>query len=314
MRADAIGTMRSPGIPCAQVSRSSDRSSLVLERRLAAAMVTAGLLSGSPASAQSELPTFRLEYTAEDSCPPAGDLADRLAARVGYSPVREGGTDLLEIRIEATSAGLAANLRWVDRAGAIVGERQLSGPAGRCDDLPEEQYRNTYYITPAVVLSGGDERPELPPDRAPAGTTVELDGVPIEGAVERVGSDEVLVVPVEGGAHRITGSSEFGAVLYGGAPTPRTPHRPASACAHSSDDEGEENAQGSIAWRHSSSEQGSTTEDAAPASGWDSRRTNIAAQRVQRMNVSAPRSGNSRSIFERLRGEGSLVPCLRTTS
>lgn len=110
-------------------------------------MVTAGLLSGSPASAQSELPTFRLEYTAEDSCPPAGELVGRLAARVGYSPVREGGTDLLEIRIEATSAGLAANLRWVDRAGAIVGERQLSGPAGRCDDLPEEQYRNTYYIT-----------------------------------------------------------------------------------------------------------------------------------------------------------------------
>ena len=112
-------------------------------------MVTAGLLCGSPARAQSELPTFRLEYTADDSCPPAAELADRLAARVGYSPVRDGGADRLEIRIEATSAVLEASLRWIDRAGTIVGERQLSGPAGRCDGLLD-----ALAMTLAVQLDG----------------------------------------------------------------------------------------------------------------------------------------------------------------
>jgi hypothetical protein len=148
------------------VWRSSDRGS----RALLAAIATAGLLCGSPARAQSELPTFRLEYTAEDSCPPAGALADRLAARVGYSPVREEGTDLLEIRIEATSAGLDASLRWVDRAGAIVGERQLSAPAGGCEGLLD-----------ALAMT----------------VAVQLDGLRAQGAVEPPAEEPVPEAPVE---------------------------------------------------------------------------------------------------------------------
>ena len=118
-------------------------------------------------------------------------------------------------RVEATHPVLVAQL-MIGQGDVQASSEPQRGDPSLVVLPPEEQYRNTYYITlPSSYREETNGQSYLLIAR-PAGTTVELDGVPIEGAaVERVDSDEVLIVPVEGGAHRITGSSEFGVVMYG---------------------------------------------------------------------------------------------------
>jgi hypothetical protein len=77
--------------------------------------------------------------------------------------------------------------------------------------IPTDQFRTSYsFLAPTSYTRN------MVNVTAPAGTTVMLDGAPVSG-FDPVGGTGygVARVMIPGGAHTITGSAEFGIVVYG---------------------------------------------------------------------------------------------------
>ncbi|MFO0685865.1 MAG: IgGFc-binding protein [Sandaracinus sp.] len=108
----------------------------------------------------------------------------------------------------------------IEVAQFLLGQNLETPPLPRGDPaltllVPREQNRIDYeLVTPTSYSPVVNGQSWLVVSRD-LGATITLDGSAIGAPFTRVGDREIAVVPVEGGAHRATGTSPFGLVAFG---------------------------------------------------------------------------------------------------
>lgn len=175
-------------------------------------------------------PRVRFTYaraSGAEGCPPAENVRDAVAARLGYVPFDDRAASRVDVRVEGVGRGLRARVTWLDADDRTLGERELSARAGQCAALIEQAALTmslAIEALPAPTVSSSvpsvtDVAPAPPVPPSTGGTRVTVIDVVTETTLRPRATEPARA---EGtAAPRVVVSGALGgAVVLGSQPSP----------------------------------------------------------------------------------------------
>jgi hypothetical protein len=106
-----------------------------------------------------------------ETCPPEAELADAVAARLGYEPFSTWAQDTLFVELIKDAEGFTAKVKLVDSSSNVRGERELHARTACADLVPTMALTISLAIYPIASTRNGALPEDTPPREKPVDLT-----------------------------------------------------------------------------------------------------------------------------------------------